>query len=107
MRTVSVHDLKAALDAADGEGKEQVEVVDVREPWEYAEGHVPGARLVPLVSVPQHLDDLPRDRPVYLVCHVGGRSAQAAHYLAERGVDAVTVDGGTAEWESAGYPLHR
>ena len=107
MRTVSVHDLKAALDAAAADDADSVEVIDVREPWEYAEGHVPGARLVPLAGVPQHLADIARDRPVYLVCHVGGRSAQAAHYLAERGVDAVNVDGGTAEWESAGYPLHR
>ena len=111
MRSVSVHDLKAALDGTTGDGVEPVEVIDVREPWEYAEGHVPGARLVPLASVPQHLNDFPqdfpRDRPVYLVCHVGGRSAQAAHFLAQRGVDAVNVDGGTADWESAGYPLHR
>ena len=106
MRSVSVHDLKIAQDEATG-GGQPVEIVDVREPWEYAEGHLPGARLVPLASVPQHLHDLPRDRPVYLVCHVGGRSAQAAQYLEQRGVDAVNVDGGTAEWESAGYPLHR
>jgi len=109
MRSVSVHDLKAALDeaAADDDDVAAVEVIDVREPWEYAEGHVPGARLVPLAGVPQHLDDLPRDRPVYLVCHVGGRSAQAATYLAQRGVDAVNVEGGTADWVSAGYPLLR
>lgn len=106
-RRVSVHDLKAVLDETGGDGMDPVEVIDVREPWEYAEGHVPGARLVPLASVPQHLIDFQRDRPVYLVCHVGGRSAQAALYLAQRGVDAVNVDGGTADWESAGYPLHR
>lgn len=106
MRSVSVHDLKTVLDGAT-DGGAPVELIDVREPWEYAEGHLPGARLMPLSSVPAHLDEFPREGPVYLVCHVGGRSAQAAQYLAQRGVDAVNVDGGTADWESAGYPLHR
>ncbi len=107
-RRVSVHDLRDALDAATG-GGEPVVVVDVREVEEYAEGHVPGARLVSLATVPRHLDDVPQDfpldRPVYLVCQVGARSAQAAHYLAQRGVDAVNVEGGTAEWVRAGYPV--
>jgi len=107
MRTVSVHDLKSALDAAGGDGKEQVEVIDVREPWEYAEGHVPGARPVPLASVPQLVGELPTDRPVYLVCQVGARSAQAAAFLAHHGVDAVNVDGGTGEWVAAGLPVER
>ena len=98
MRTVSVHDLKTALD-------EGADVLDVREPEEYAAGHVPGARLVPLGTVPTVVADLPADRPVYVVCQAGGRSAQAAAYLARQGVDAVNVDGGTGDWASAGYPL--
>jgi rhodanese-related sulfurtransferase len=104
MRTVTVHDLKAALDGAGPAGPV---VIDVREPYEYAEGHVPGAELVPLASVPQRLGDLPADQPIYLVCAVGGRSAQAASFLSARGVDAVNVDGGTQEWVAAGYPVQR
>ena len=46
MRAVSVHDLKAVIDGGDAL------VVDVREPWEYAEGRVPGAVLMPLATVP-------------------------------------------------------
>jgi rhodanese-related sulfurtransferase len=84
-----------------------VEVIDVREPYEYVEGHVPGARLVPLATVPQLVGALPLDRPVYLVCAVGGRSAQAAMYLSRSGVDAVNVEGGTGDWAAAGYPLER
>lgn len=105
MRTVSVHDLKAVLDEAGAGGG--VEVVDVREPDEYAEGHVPGARLVPLATVPHHVGGLPVDRPVYLVCQVGARSAQAAQFLAQHGVDAVNVAGGTGDWVAAGYPVER
>jgi phage shock protein E len=105
MRTVTVHDLKAALERAAGDAPPLV--LDVREPYEYAEGHVPGAELVPLATVPQRLDALPADQPVYVVCAVGGRSAQAASFLAARGVDAVNVDGGTQDWVAAGYPVQR
>ena len=65
MRSVTVHELKSAL--ADGEPV----VVDVREPDEFAQGHVPGARLVPLQTVPGLVGELPTDEPVYLVCAVG------------------------------------
>ena len=98
MRSVTVQELKAALDAGDPV------VVDVREPGEFAMGHVPGARLVPLQTVPSLLGQLP-DEPVYLVCAVGARSAQAAAFLAHHGVDAVNVDGGTRDWVHAGYPV--
>jgi rhodanese-related sulfurtransferase len=101
MRSVTVHDLKAALDDA------STLVIDVREPHEYADGHVPGAAPMPLMSVPQRVAELPTDRPVYVVCAVGARSAQAAAFLATRGVDAVNVDGGTGEWIAAGYGVER
>ncbi len=100
MQTVSVHDLASAH--ATG-----AHLVDVREPDEFASGHVPGARLVPLAQVPAALDSLPRDEPVYLICHSGGRSAQAGHYLAQQGLDARNVDGGTSGWIAAGYPVER
>jgi rhodanese-related sulfurtransferase len=101
MRSVTVYDLNAAL--TDGSAV----VIDVREPHEYADGHIPGAALMPLMTVPQRVDELPTDRTVYIVCAVGARSAQAAAFLASRGVDAVNVDGGTVEWVAAGYPVER
>ncbi|MGH8894335.1 MAG: rhodanese-like domain-containing protein [Actinomycetes bacterium] len=101
MRSASIHDLKAALDGG------EVEVVDVREPYEFAEGHVPGARLVPLRTVPQHVPEFSTDRPVFFICQVGARSAQAAQFLAHHGVDAVNVEGGTGDWVAAGYPVER
>jgi len=97
---VTVQDLRAAL-------AEGALVIDVREPDEFAAGRVPGARLVPMATVPQVLADLPRDRPVYVICAVGARSAYAAQFLSQQGVDARTVDGGTAEWAAAGLPLER
>ena len=99
MRVVSVQELKDVLDAG------EALVVDVREPDEYAQGHVPGARLAPLHTVPGLVGELPTDEPVYLVCAVGARSAQAATFLARQGIDAVNVDGGTRDWYAAGFPV--
>ena len=80
-------------------------VLDVREPFEYEDAHIPGAALVPLGDVPARHDDVPRDRPVYVVCAVGGRSARAAQFLAHQGVDAYNVAGGTQAWIRAGLPV--
>ena len=80
-------------------------VVDVREPHEYTEGHVPCARLVPLASVPRHAHEMPTDRPVYLICRTGVRSVTAAQMLESAGVQAVSVAGGTEAWKAAGLPV--
>jgi rhodanese-related sulfurtransferase len=82
-------------------------VIDVREPFEYVGGHVPGARLIPLASLPHHAADLPGGQPVYIICASGNRSWTAARFLAQRGVDARSVAGGTQEWEARGLPVVR
>lgn len=94
---VGLQDLERALE--DG-----ALLLDVRESAEYAEGHVPGARLLPLSVLPVGMHELPRDRPVYVVCQAGGRSAQAARLLTSAGVDARSVSGGTAAWIGSGRP---
>jgi rhodanese-related sulfurtransferase len=84
-------------------------VVDVREPHEYVEGHVPCARLVPLGSLPHRIRDLREDsdgwRPVSLICRTGLRSATAAQMLEARGIPAVSVAGGTEAWTAAGLDV--
>ena len=80
-------------------------IVDVREPHEYHAGHVPGAQSVPVARVPGIVGELPRHQPVYLVCESGNRSGLAARYLAEHGLDARTVIGGTSAWRTAGLPV--
>ena len=79
-------------------------LIDVREPDEYTEAHVPGATLIPLATVPEHLDQVPRDGTVYVICAVGGRSRRAAEYYRTQGIDAVNVAGGTMAWMEAGQP---
>jgi len=80
-------------------------VLDVREPSEYVQGHVPGARLVPLDSVPRRLHELPARRPVYVVCASGNRSARATRLLRDAGWEAYSLGGGTSGWISAGHPV--
>lgn len=82
-------------------------VIDVREPSEYVEGHVPGAPLIPLGTVPDRLAEIPAEGTVYVICKSGGRSQKAAELLRANGVDAVNVAGGTTAWIEAGQPVVR
>src|SRR5439155_4607444 len=83
-------------------------LLDVREPWEYEAGHVPGARLIPLAELEDRVNEVPRDRPILAICHSGQRSLAAAGYVIQLGYSAVSnVDGGTAAWVERGYPVER
>jgi rhodanese-related sulfurtransferase len=77
-------------------------LVDVRQPEEYADAHVPGAVLVPLAEVPDHLDAFEGDGPAYVICKSGARSMRACEFLAEQGIEAVNVAGGTTAWLLSG-----
>ena len=80
-------------------------LIDVREPFEFASGHVPGAVSIPMHLVPLRLDEIPKDRDLLVICAAGNRSWQIVHYLGERGISAVNVAGGTMAWHSAGLPI--
>jgi rhodanese-related sulfurtransferase len=80
-------------------------LIDVREPDEYTGAHVPGARLVPLATVPDQLDAVPHEGTVYVICARGARSRQAAEFYRLQGIDAVNVAGGTIAWVDAGRPV--
>ena len=82
-----------------------VTVLDVREPDEWAAGHIEGALHIPLREVPQRLVDVPTDGQVLVVCKVGGRSAQATVYLQSHGVDAVNLADGMVGWDAARRPM--
>ena len=80
-------------------------LVDVRERWEYIEGHIPGAENVPLGELPHRVDES-GDRPLVLVCASGNRSGKAAKRLTKDGRSGVAnLVGGTAGWAARGLPL--
>jgi rhodanese-related sulfurtransferase len=98
IQEVDVDALAAALDAGAG-------VVDVRRVDEYEAGHVPGAALITLQELPARLAELPDARPLYVVCRTGARSKVAAEFLAEQGIEAVNVAGGTVAWVESGRSI--
>ena len=83
-------------------------LVDVREPVEFAEVRAPDALLIPMSTFAGRIADLPTDRPLLLICHLGGRSAAAAGFLIRAGrTDVANVAGGMDAWERAGLPVRR
>ena len=80
-------------------------LLDVRENPEWESGHAPEAVLLPMSVIQGRVDEVPRDRPVYVVCHSGGRSAQVAAWLNQQGFDAVNVTGGMLAWAHSGRPV--
>jgi rhodanese-related sulfurtransferase/glyoxylase-like metal-dependent hydrolase (beta-lactamase superfamily II) len=80
-------------------------LLDVREPDEWRGGHAPGATLIPMATVHDRLDALPRDRRIVVMCRSGGRSAVTTDALRAAGFDAVNLAGGICAWSSAGLPV--
>jgi molybdopterin/thiamine biosynthesis adenylyltransferase/rhodanese-related sulfurtransferase len=78
---------------------EPLEIIDVREPYEWQIGHIPGARLVPLETIPDEIPRLDKKRTIILYCKVGGRSMHAARQLAAAGAsDVRNLSGGIIRW---------
>lgn len=80
-------------------------VVDVREAYEYAAGHIPEAESMPMSTLPTTYTALPQGEAVYVICQSGNRSLTVSTWLTQRGYDVVNVEGGTFGWQLAGYPL--
>ncbi|GAA1780945.1 MULTISPECIES: rhodanese-like domain-containing protein [Streptomonospora] len=80
-------------------------LLDVREDDEWAAGHAPDAVHVPLSRLAELAGEVPQDRQVYVVCRVGGRSAQAVQALNQAGWQAANVAGGMQAWALSGRAM--
>jgi rhodanese-related sulfurtransferase len=98
IREINVDELASLLDGG-------ARLIDVREPGEFEQARVPGAELVPLASVPEHLDRFEADGPTYVICRSGARSMHACEFVAQQGREAVNVAGGTLAWIDSGRPV--
>ncbi|MDA8065959.1 MAG: rhodanese-like domain-containing protein [Thermaerobacter sp.] len=77
----------------------QIRLIDVRQPHEYHRFRVPQAELLPLHELPHRAHELDREEELYLICHSGNRSAQAAEFLHRQGFPRVkNVLGGMLAW---------
>jgi phage shock protein E len=94
--------------AASQRGQDNVVMLDVRTPEEYAQGHIPGVTLIPLDQLERRLSEVPKDKTLIVTCRSGNRSAQAAELLRQKGyADVHNMLGGFTAWEKAGYPAEK
>ena len=83
-------------------------LLDVREPDEVRQVRVEGSLLIPMSQLGSRLDEIPRDRPVIVMCAMGSRSADVTGYLLQQGWEDVgNVAGGIEGWERLGLPVER
>ncbi len=83
-------------------------LIDVREPNEYQEVHAKNATLMPLSTFGQHVQEIPQDKDVLLICRSGGRSTQAGMFALQSGLKRVyNVQGGTLAWVQAKLPTEK
>ncbi len=96
IRTISVEEARKKLEASNNG---EVALLDVREPKEYAQGHIKGARLMPLSQLVQRTEELDPSRPAIVYCRVGRRSGPAASILGNSGMSsAISLEGGIEAW---------
>jgi molybdopterin/thiamine biosynthesis adenylyltransferase/rhodanese-related sulfurtransferase len=92
--TMSARELKRKMDA-----REPIELIDVREVFEYEIARIDGAKLIPLGEIADRLNELQRERPIVIHCHSGRRSAEAVQLLQQRGfANVYNLDGGIDAW---------
>jgi rhodanese-related sulfurtransferase len=103
--TISVADASARLEPADPDGPM---LIDVRESDEWRAVRANGATLIPMSQFQERHAELPKDRPIFVICASGSRSAAATGFLLRSGwTDVANVEGGTSAWERAGLPVNR
>src|SRR5438067_13689000 len=82
-----------------------IQLVDVREPYEWDAGRLEGSRHIELERLASQAEAIDRDRPVVFVCRLGARSAMAATAFRAAGYDAWSMRGGLTLWDHQGLPL--
>jgi hydroxyacylglutathione hydrolase/adenylyltransferase/sulfurtransferase len=85
--------------------EQPIQLIDVRQDYEWAAGRIGGARHLELTELAAQAATIERDRPVVFYCRSGARSGMAADAFAEAGFDAHNLIGGLLAWEAAGLPL--
>jgi len=91
--------------AQDGTEPGGAQLIDVREPWEWAIAHIPGAVLIPMGDIPARTSEIDPNRPVIVHCAVGARSAKVVETLQRAGYTRVfNLAGGILEWANRQLP---
>ncbi|MFC5452790.1 rhodanese-like domain-containing protein [Paenibacillus aestuarii] len=78
--------------------KENVVILDVREPEEWESGHIPGAKHIPLGQIARALNEMDPRQETIVVCRSGNRSGQACAFLSSMGYNVINMPGGMSKW---------
>lgn len=97
MKTISASELEKKL-----RNKDDLQLVDVREPYEFKVCHLPGAKLIPLHSIPEKIQEIDRNKTVVIYCHRGIRSDLVIQYLTKKQGyrNLLVLAGGINAWAS-------
>lgn len=93
MKTITAEEVESKLVAG-----EALNLIDVREPEEVAEGHIPNIKHIPLGDLEARLSELNKETPYIIVCRSGNRSGKATTFLEENGFDVTNMTGGMLDW---------
>lgn len=93
------------MDANEAVRRDDLFLLDVREPDEWRAGRVSGAHHIPLRELGPRQDEIPTDRPILCVCRSGSRSGMVVRALRDAGYDAYNLDGGLQAWQADGHDL--
>lgn len=93
MKEITTDELKNKLDAG-----EKLELVDVREDDEVAQGMIPGAKHIRMGTIPENLGSFDKDKEYIMICRSGNRSGQVCHYMQEQGYKVRNMVGGMLDW---------
>ncbi len=96
---ISVNTAKTAL------SKKTHVFIDVREDWEYKEGHIPGIKLISLGNIEKEAQKLDKKVKYITVCAAGRRSKKAAEQMKKIGLNVVSMQGGMMKWQEKNYPV--
>ena len=99
---IDASELAAMLETDAG----QVEIIDVREAQEVAQGAIPDANHIPMATIPLRLQEIGTDKPIVLVCRSGARSGQCCAWLMQNGREnVINLRGGMMAWARSGLQL--
>lgn len=101
-KNISVKELHLTLENGLPEG---TKLFDVREEYEFQDGHIEGSQNLPLSQISQNIGLLKNSKELLLVCRSGARSGMLAMQLQNNGINAKNVEGGLISWAANGYEL--
>jgi len=93
LKSISTEELEKKL-----KNNAKLELVDVREDEEVAEGMIPGAKHIPMGSIPDNVDYFSKDKEYIIICRSGRRSENVCYFLQDQGINVVNMEGGMLHW---------